>query len=240
MIAPLVPYAIRGVIFYQGEHNGEYADQYRKLFPAMIAGWRKAWGQGDFPFLFVQIANWLYPQEEPSECTWAELRDVQRMSLAVPKTGMAVAIDLGEKANIHPKNKQEVGRRLALAAEKVAYGMAIPYTGPLYRSMTITGDRIRLTFDGVFGGLKATDGGALKGFTIAGEDRRFRPAQAVIDGETVVVSSDEVAKPAAVRYAWQYNPVCNLANGADLPASPFRTDSWPFLLSINESEPEVP
>lgn len=239
MIAPLIPFRIRGVLWYQGEHNGDAAEQYRKLFPALVAGWRKNWGQGDFPFIFAQLPNWLYRQDIPSGCPWAELRDVQRQCLSVPKTGMAVTIDLGDAKDIHPKKKQEVGRRLALAAEKVAYGLDVPYSGPLYRSLEVVGNRAGLRFDCTFGGLKSSDGGALQGFTVAGEDRRFVPAQVEIAGDMVWVSSAAVPKPVAVRYAWAYNPACNLVNGAGLPASPFRTDDWPFLLPLAQTEPDL-
>jgi len=235
IIAPLATYGIRGTIWYQGEHNAEHADQYRYLFPALIAGWRKQWGQGDFPFLYVQLTGWLYHQEYPAQSPWAELREAQRMTLSVPKTGMAVAVDLGEAQSIHPIRKQEVGRRLALVAEKVAYGLDIPYSGPVYRSMRVEGQRIRLRFDCLFGGLKVHDG-PLTGFTIAGADHHFVPATATIDGDTILVTGDEVTKPVAVRYGWQNNPLCNLCNSANLPASPFRTDDWPFLLSAKEAE----
>ena len=228
MIHPLLPYAIRGVAWYQGEHNAEHAFQYRQLFPTMITAWRKAWGQGDFPFVYVQIANWLHRQEEPSDNTWAELREAQRMALSVPNTGMAVAIDIGDALDIHPKNKQEVGRRLALAAEKIAYGMNIPYSGPIYRAMKVEKQRIRLRFDHTDGGLQV-HGDELAAFAIAGADHRFVRANAKIDGNTVLVWSDDVPNPVAVRYGWHYNPPCNLYNGAGLPASPFRTDDWQEL-----------
>jgi len=226
MIQPLIPYAIRGAIWYQGEANAGRAYQYRKLFPAMIQDWRKAWGQGDFPFLFVQLANYQPRKPEPADSAWAELREAQTMTLSLPKTGMAVIIDIGEGDNIHPKNKQDVGKRLALAALAIAYGRDIPYSGPMYDSMKIEGDKVRLTFRHVNGGLVAK-GGVLKGFAIAGDDRKFVWADAKIDGDTVVVHSDKVAKPKAVRYAWADNPECNLYNKAGLPASPFRTDDWP-------------
>ena len=228
MINPLLPYAIKGVAWYQGESNAELAYQYRRLFPAMITGWRKAWGQGDFPFVYVQIANWLHRQEEPSDNLWAEEREAQLMTLAVPNTAMAVTIDIGDALDIHPKNKQEVGHRLALAAMKIAYGMHIPYSGPIYRAMKCEKQRIRLQFDHTDGGLQA-HGPELTAFTIAGEDRHFFRANAKIDGNTVLVWSADVPNPVAVRYGWHYNPPCNLYNGAGLPASPFRTDNWPGL-----------
>ena len=227
MLHPLIPYAIRGAIWYQGESNAGRAYQYRELFSAMITDWRKNWGQGDLPFLFVQLANFLPAPAEPADSAWAELREAQLMALSLPKTGMAVIIDIGEANDIHPKNKQDVGKRLALAARAVAYGQKIVYSGPIYKSMAVEGSKIRLRFDHVGGGLVAR-GGALKRFAIAGSDRKFVWAEARIDGETVVVYSDKVAKPVAVRYAWADNPEgCNLYNKAGLPASPFRTDTWP-------------
>ena len=227
MIHPLIPYAIRGAIWYQGEGNASRAYQYRKLFPAMICNWRQAWGQGDFPFLFVQLANYQFQQHEPYASAWAELREAQLMTLALPATAMAVTVDIGDPKDIHPLNKQEVGRRLALAARAVAYGEKIPYSGPLYEAMAVEGETIRIRFKHTDGGLAARGGEPLKGFAIAGEDRKFVEADAVVDGNTVVVRSKEVAHPVAVRYAWADAPECNLVNGADLPASPFRTDDWP-------------
>jgi sialate O-acetylesterase len=227
MIAPLIPYAIRGAIWYQGESNAGRAYQYRELFAAMIRDWRREWGQGAFPFLFVQLANFMAREAEPAESAWAELREAQSMTLSLPKSGQAVIIDIGEADDIHPKNKQDVGRRLALNALAIAYGRDIVYSGPVYRSMEIEGDRIRLHFDHVGGGLMAKGGGSLKGFAIAGEDRKFVWADANIEGDLVVVHSDGVPNPAAVRYAWANNPECNLYNEEGLPASPFRTDSWP-------------
>jgi sialate O-acetylesterase len=227
MIAPLIPYSIKGAIWYQGESNADRAYQYRKLFPTMIRNWRQAWGEGDFPFLFVQLANWMNVKPEPSEDAWAELREAQSKTLALPKTGMAVIIDIGDAADIHPKDKQDVGHRLALAAYKVAYGQDLVYSGPTYKSMKVEGDKIRLRFTHVGGGLVAREGGALKGFEIAGADRKFVWADATIDGDSIVVSSSQVQKPVAVRYAWAANPMNNLANKEGLLASPFRTDDWP-------------
>ena len=229
MIAPLIPLGIRGAIWYQGESNAGRAYQYRELFPLMITNWRQDWGQGRFPFLFVQLANYMATQPEPGECEWAELREAQTMTLSLPNTGMAVIIDVGEANDIHPRNKQDVGKRLALWALARTYGKAIACSGPLYRSMRARGDRIILRFDHVNGGLVAEGGEPLKGFAIAGEDRKFVWADAEIEGNTVVVHSDKISKPVAVRYAWANNPVCNLFNGAGLPASPFRTDDWPGI-----------
>jgi sialate O-acetylesterase len=226
MIAPLVPYAIRGAIWYQGESNASQAFLYRTLFPAMIANWRADWGQGDFPFGFVQLAPFRYNGKNPAN--WAELCEAQRMTLDTsPNTGMAVTVDIGDVKDIHPKNKQEVGRRLALWALAKVYGKTeLVYSGPIYKSMAIDGDKILLRFDHVGGGLIASDGKRLSEFTIAGEDQKFLPAAAKIDGETIVVHSDQVAKPVAVRFAWHDDTTPNLANKEGLPASPFRTDVW--------------
>jgi sialate O-acetylesterase len=234
MIAPLIPYGIRGAIWYQGESNASRAYQYRKLFPAMIKCWRQDWGQGDFPFLFVQLANFMAVRPEPVESAWAELREAQLMTLALPNTGMAVIIDIGEANDIHPKNKQDVGSRLALWALARTYAKRLVYSGPLYKSMNVEAKKIILHFDHVGGGLVAQGGGPLKGFAIAAADRKFIWADAKIEGNTVVVSSDKVAEPVAVRYAWADNPVCNLYNKDGLPASPFRTDSWPGVTVDNK------
>ena len=228
MINPLRPFAIQGAIWYQGESNAGRAFQYRSLFPLMIEDWRAAWGQGDFSFYFVQLANFRERQAEPVEDAWAELREAQTMTLALKNTGMAVIIDIGEAGNIHPKNKQDVGKRLALNALAKDYGKRIPYSGPMYRSMRRKGNAIVLSFKHAKGGLVAK-GGALKGFAIAGANRKFVWADATIKGKKVVVQSDVVSDPVAVRYAWGTNPACNLYNGADLPASPFRTDDWPGI-----------
>lgn len=225
MIAPLIPYAIRGAIWYQGEDNVARAHQYRTLFPALIADWRAAWGQDDFPFGFVQLTPCRYKPLDPACC--AELRESQTMTLAsTPNTGMAVTMDIGDVGNIHPKNKQEVGRRLALWALAKVYGRRIMYSGPIYRSMAIKGDRIRLQFAHVGGGLVASDGKPLTDFSIAGADRNLVPASAEIHGDSVIVHSDRVAALMAVRYAWRDDATPNLANKEGLPASPFRTDAW--------------
>jgi sialate O-acetylesterase len=226
MIAPLVPYGIAGAIWYQGESNADRAYKYRQLFPAMITDWRRHWGEGDFPFLFVQLANFKARKAEPAESDWAELREAQAMTLALPKTGMAVIIDIGEAGDIHPKNKQDVGVRLGLAAQAVAYGRNIVYSGPMYESMKIEQGKVRLKFTHTGGGLAAR-GDRLTGFAVAGEDKKFVWADAAIEGDSVVVSSKEVAKPVAVRYGWADNPDCNLYNKEGIPASPFRTDDWP-------------
>ena len=224
MIHPLVGYGIRGAIWYQGEANVARAAQYRDLLPLMIRDWRRQWGY-DFPFYIVQLANYMKAQEGPEESEWAELREAQAETLNLENTGLAVIIDIGEAEDIHPKNKPEVGRRLSLIARAQTYGERIPYSGPLFESYTLGDGEIRIRFSHTDGGLKTADGGPVEGFWIAG-GHRFHAAKAVIEGDEVVVSSDEVAFPVAVRYAWANNPVCNLYNGAGLPAGPFRTDDW--------------
>ena len=228
-IAPLLPLALTGVIWYQGENNAysrSYA--YRTLLPLLIGDWRAHFGQGDLPFLIVSLANFMQRLDQPAESAWAELREAQALTAkTLPACGLTVAIDIGEANDIHPKNKQAVGRRLALAAQAIAYGQPVEWSGPWYKSMLVEGPAIRLTFDHLGGGLVASDGAALTGFAIAGADRAFVWAEARIAGEAVVVSSPKVAKPVAVRYAWANNPACNLANRAGLPAVPFRTDDWP-------------
>ncbi|MBA7622680.1 hypothetical protein ES703_30059 [subsurface metagenome] len=234
MIAPLIPYGIGGAIWYQGESNVSRAYQYRKLFGRMIQNWRKDWGQDKFPFLFVQLANFMAVKPEPADSAWAELREAQLMTLALPNSGMAVIIDIGEADDIHPKNKQDVGKRLALWALAKSYGKELVYSGPIYKSMKIEGEKIILHFAQVGGGLVAGPDEPLKGFAIAGADRKFVWADAKIDGDSVVVSRDEVSTPVAVRYAWADNPVCNLYNEEGLPASPFRTDDWPGITVDNK------
>jgi sialate O-acetylesterase len=226
MIAPLIPFAIRGAVWYQGESNAPRAYQYRTLLPALIRGWRQAWGEGDFPFLIVQLPNFGQRREQPGEDAWAELREAQLMALRLPNTGLAVTIDLGEANNLHPPRKAEVGERLALWALGTTYHRQIVYSGPLYSSMQTEGNQITVHFNHVGGGL-AAHGTSLRGFAIAGADRVFHWANASIQGNAVVVSSPEVPSPVAVRYAWDGNPDCNLYNQAGLPASPFRTDNWP-------------
>jgi len=227
MIQPLIPHAIRGAIWYQGESNVGRAAEYRTLFPAMIRSWREAWHQGDFPFFLVQLANYLQTPTEPGESAWAELREAQFQALQEPNTGMAVAIDVGEANDIHPRNKQDVGKRLAFQALNRVYGRKeIVASGPLFAGADVEGSRMRIRFTHADGGLTA-NGGELTGFAVAGADRRFVWAKATMEGDTVVVESNEVPKPVAVRYAWANNPVCNLYNKAGLPASPFRSDNWP-------------
>jgi sialate O-acetylesterase len=229
MLLPVMPFAIRGVIWYQGESNAGQAYQYRSLFPLMIKNWREDWQQGDFSFYFVQLANYMAVKPQPTESAWAELREAQTMTLKVPHTGQAVIIDIGDATNIHPTNKQDVGKRLALWALAKDYGKKLVYSSPMYKSVTCQGNQVVIHFDSVGGGLVAKDGPELKGFTIAGADKKFVLAQAEIVGDTVVVSSPNVRQPVAVRYAWADNPICNLYSQAGLPVCPFRTDTWPGI-----------
>jgi sialate O-acetylesterase len=235
MVRPLIPYGIKGVIWYQGEDNVPDSQLYPRLFSTLIADWRQRWSEGNFPFLFVQIANFnQHPKED-----WPLLREAQlKTALSVPNTAMAVTIDIGLPENIHPVDKLDVGLRLALAAENLAYGQKLIYSGPIYNSMVAQGSTIRLKFSNTASGLKI---GAppwvgprsthppedhLSGFVIAGEDKKWVVAEARIDGDTVAVSSPQVFAPVAVRYGWDNAPVCNLYNSENLPASPFRTDAW--------------
>ncbi|MGA8540301.1 MAG: sialate O-acetylesterase [Terriglobales bacterium] len=230
MITPLEPYSLRGVIWYQGESNALEAYQYRKLLPALIESWRGSWNQGDFPFLIVQLPNHGAIPEKPSESAWAELREAQFLTTKqIPNTEIAVTIDIGDPKNVHPHRKAEVGQRLALLALGTTYKKPIVYSGPLYQSMTVERNKIRIRFKNTGSGMEARGGGPLIGFAIAGADQDFRWAEAAIDGVSVVVSSPEVLKPVAVRYAWGDSPRCNLFNKDGLPASPFRTDSWPGI-----------
>jgi len=218
MIAPLTPLAIRGAIWYQGESNSgpDRAPLYARLFQTMIRDWRNAWGEGDFPFLFVQIANW----NTAPDGMWPEVRDAQRQALALKNTGMAVTIDIGDAVDIHPKNKQDVGLRLALAARAIAFGEKLEWSGPLVRQVTQEEHALRVWFDHA-GGLTAK-GAELTGFEVAGPDGKYSPAEAKIEGESVVVSSAAVPTPVSVRYGWAANPNCNLFNKEGLPASPFQ------------------
>jgi sialate O-acetylesterase len=235
MIAPLIPYAIKGAIWYQGESNAGRAEQYRTLFPDMIRNWRRDWGQNDFSFLCVQLAPWMAIQPQPKESTWAELREAQYLATRVlPKVGMAVITDVGDEKDIHPTKKAPVGARLALAARGIAYGEKIEYSGPIYRDLKVADGKIILRFDHVGKGLEARDG-ELKGFAICGEDRKFVWARAEIQPDnTVAVSSAEVAKPVAVRFGWADCPVVNFWNKDGLPASPFRTDDFPMITATKK------
>jgi sialate O-acetylesterase len=228
-LGPVIPYAIRGVIWYQGESNATRAYQYREMFPLMISSWREAWGQGDFPFYWVQLADYMAEQSEPGDSEWAELREAQTLTQdKLPNTGQAVIINLGEAADIHPRNKLEVAKRLARWALGKNYGEDVVVASPRYESMEREGDEIIVKFKDVDGGLRTVDNFDLKGFAIAGEDRKWVWADAkLLDKERVEVHSDKVANPVAVRYAWADNPVCNLYSWGGLPATPFRTDDWP-------------
>jgi sialate O-acetylesterase len=233
-VEPVMPYAIRGVIWYQGESNAPRAYQYREMFPLMIQSWREDWKQGDFPFYWVQLADFMEEKPEPTDSAWAELREAQTMTLdKLPKTGQAVIIDIGEGADIHPKKKLDVGRRLARLALANDYGQSVVSKSPRYDSMEKHGKKIVVKFKDVGEGLHCVDSKDVQGFAIAGEDNNFVWAKAVIvpakeggKADTIEVSSKEVPNPVAVRYAWADNPVCNLYNNVLLPVTPFRTDDW--------------
>jgi sialate O-acetylesterase len=241
MVAPLIPYAIKGVIWYQGESNADkvvQAYEYAALFPQMISDWRERWGQGNFPFLFVQLPNFNALAKTPSEGNWPWLREAQLKTLSLSNTGMAVTIDIGDPDTIHPPDKWYVAQRLALVARHVAYGQDLIYSGPIYDSMTVEENKIRIKFKNLGSGMTlasppAADGKALPapteltGFGIAGADKIFSWAKAILDRDIVVVSSDQVEHPVAVRYDWAQNPYGDLYNKDGLPASPFRTDDWP-------------
>lgn len=240
MIAPLIPYAIKGAIWYQGEANARTQNEaalYRTLFSSLIKDWRIRWGQGDFPFLFVQLANFV-PSKNEQPDSWPVLRESQAQTLALPNTGMAITVDIGEATDIHPKDKWDVAQRLALAARHVAYGEEVDFSGPIYKGMKVEGKGIRVQFEHAGGGLRIgvppehfhpgeqrAPSTELLGFSIAGADGKFVWAKAKIDGESVIVSSEAVPNPIAVRYAWADCPIANLYNNAGLPASPFRTES---------------
>jgi sialate O-acetylesterase len=227
MIAPLVPYGIKGIIWYQGENNARKAFQYRSLFPLLINDWRSKWNNNNLPFVFVQLANHKVKNTEPVfKDEWALLREAQLMALQVPNTGMAVTIDIGEANNIHPKNKQDVGKRLFLAANHLAYNNTTDtYSGPIYQSINIISNEAEISFTHIGKGL-VIKGDTLTGFAIAGADKKFYWANAKVKGEKVIVSSPMVANPVAVRYAWASNPNALFYNLDGLPASPFRTDEW--------------
>lgn len=224
MIAPLVPYGIRGALWYQGESNNGEGMLYFEKQKALIGGWRAIWNKPDLPFYFVQLAPYRYGGDPKN---LAGIWEAQTATLSIPYTGMAVTVDISNLTDIHPRNKQDVGKRLALWALAQLYGKSdLVYSGPLYKSMAVEGNKIRLAFDHVGSGLVSRDGQPLNWFTIAGEDKNFVPAQAEIDGATVVVSADSVAHPVAVRFGWTQEAEPNLSNKESLPASPFRTDKW--------------
>jgi sialate O-acetylesterase len=228
MIHPIIPYAIKGVIWYQGESNTWEAYRYRELFPEMIQDWRSKWNS-EFAFLWVQLANFMAADSIPKESDWAELREAQTMTLSLPKTGQAVTIDIGEANDIHPRNKQDVGLRLAFAALKSIYGKDVVHSGPTFKFMEVSNDKVVLSFDNTGGGLQIKDKyGYVKGFVVAGEDKKFYWANGWREGDKIVVGSPMVKKPVAVRYAWGNNPDdANIYNQEGLPAVPFRTDKWP-------------
>ena len=235
MIAPLVPYAVRGAIWYQGESNAGRAEQYRTLFPDMIRCWRRNFAQPDLAFFCVQLAPWQAIQPEPGESAWAELREAQLLSTKMlPATGMAVITDVGDEKDIHPRKKEPVGARLALAARAIAYGEKIEYSGPVYRSMSIEGNTALLKFDHAGSGLEAR-GGELKGFAVCGDDLKWSWAKAESRADnTVAVTSPSVTRPLAVRYGWADYPVVNLWNKDGLPATPFRTDEFPMVTAAKK------
>ena len=226
MVAPAVHYGIKGFLWYQGEANTGNPREYRKLLPALIADWRSDWKEGNLPFLYVQLPNYMEVQYSPSESQWAELREGQLVALSVPNTAMAVTIDVGEWNDVHPLDKKDVGDRLALAAEQLAYGDSLVVaSGPIYQSARVDGDKIILSFTAIGSGMMVKGGGELQQFAIAGADKKFVWAGARIDGDHVIVSSPDVPEPLYVRYAWADNPEgANLYNKEGLPASPFRTD----------------
>jgi sialate O-acetylesterase len=255
MIAPIIPYGLRGVIWYQGEDNTSTAWQYRKTFEILINDWREHWGCQTFPFYFCQLPNYSIRTESPGQSTWAELREAQAKALSLERTGMAVLIDIGEEGDIHPRDKKDVGERLALIARHDVYGEKVAYSGPIYQAMTVTRNCIVVDFQHTEGGLVAKDlppvyrlkaatpdvavlnrhapGGELEGFAICGQDRKWKWASANIQNDRVVVWSPEVVHPIAVRYAWADNPICNLYNKSGLPAAPFRTDNFRLTTQDN-------
>lgn len=229
MVHPLIPFAFKGVIWYQGENNAGRAAQYSKAFPLLILDWRRQWKQGDFPFYFVQLASFNAANgTSKTGSTWAELREAQTQTLSLPNTGMAVTTDIGEAGDIHPKNKQDVGKRLAAIALHNVYGKSNVFSGPQYQSQKVEGNTVRLSFSNMGGGLMTPDKyGYLKGFEVAGADQQFHYAKATINGATMVVQADSVAAPVAVRYAWADDAGdANLYNREGFPALPFRTDNW--------------
>ncbi len=228
MVSPVIPFGVRGILWYQGESNAERAFQYRSLFPEMIKSWRYCWNDDSLPFYFVQIANYKEKEDKPSGSSWAELREAQSLALELKNTGMAVTIDIGDAVNVHYKNKEEVGRRLALIALNKNYGSNVEYSGPMFDNYKIEGNKIRIYFKHSEG-LKTGDGKPPVGFAVCGKNKKFYWANAEIDNNSVLVWSDKIKVPAAVRFEWASNPDCNLYNAADLPAAPFRTDDYPLI-----------
>jgi sialate O-acetylesterase len=230
MISPLLPFAIKGAIWYQGESNASRAYQYRQAFPLMINDWRKQWKQGDFPFYFVQLSTYNDKNGNSQRgSAWGELREAQTMALSLPNTGMAVTTDVGDPKDIHPTNKQDVGKRLAALALDKTYALKRVSSGPTFQSMKVEGNKIVLSFTNIGSGFMAANDpyGYLKGFEIAGSDQKFSYAKALIDGDRIVVFQDNVSAPVAVRYNWADDASAgNLYNKDGFPASPFRTDTW--------------
>jgi sialate O-acetylesterase len=228
-LKPIMGYGLRGNIWYQGESNAGRAYQYRDLFPLMIDSWRKEWGEGDFSFYWVQLADFMAEQPQPGDSAWAELREAQTMTMSkLPNTGEAVIIDLGEANDIHPRDKQNVAKRLARWALAKDYGLKIPYQSPTFKECEVIDNRVQVTFDNPNAALKAFDYADVRGFAVAGEDKKWHWATAQImpNSNKVLVSSPEVKKPVAVRYGWADNPVCNLRSTNGLPVTPFRSDDW--------------
>lgn len=241
VVNPTLGYGIKGVIWYQGESNAGRAWEYRELFPFMIEQWRKEWKQGDFPFYWVQLADFMAEDVNPGESTWAELREAQTLTMKLPNTGEAVIIDTGEANDIHPRNKQDVAARLVRWALAKDYGFNISPQSPAYKSIAVEGGKARLAFDHVGTGLRTMDVNEVKGFAVCGEDRKWVWAQAKIVGnDAIEVWSDAVAAPVAVRYAWANNPVCNVRSKEGLPLTPFRTDDFPMTTQPKPPEPPKP
>jgi sialate O-acetylesterase len=226
MINPVIPYSVKGFIWYQGESNDTAAYHYRDVFPLLIKNWRNRWQQGDLPFLFVQLPNYNSMPDDPKDEKWAVMRESQSKALALPNTGMTCIIDLGNPNNIHPTNKTDVGNRLAKVSEKLVYDMKIQASGPVMKGFAITGNHVVVSFAEIGEGLFTSDNKPVKGFSVAGEDGKYYPAYGVISGNSVVLTAKKVQTPVAVRYAWENNPDCNLVNSNGLPALPFRTDDW--------------
>ena len=238
VVHPTLGYGMKGVIWYQGESNAGRAWEYARLFPYMIEQWRAEWGQGDFPFYWVQLADYQAEVDQPGESDWAELRESQTKTLSLPNTGEAVIIDLGEANDIHPKNKYDVAARLVRWALAKDYGMKnIEPQSPTYREIQIAGNKATLTFDHIVGGLRTVDVNDVRGFAICGEDHKWVRADAKIaGGDTIEVWSDAVSSPVAVRYAWASNPVCNVCSKVGLPLTPFRTDDFPMTTKPAEAK----
>ncbi|MBI5381762.1 MAG: sialate O-acetylesterase [Opitutae bacterium] len=229
VVHPTLGYGLKGVIWYQGESNAERAAEYADLFPFLIAQWRQEWGQGDFPFYWVQLADFRAEKPEPGESDWAELREAQTKTLSLPNTGQAVIIDIGEGKDIHPRNKHDVAARLVRWALAKDYGMKFPYRSPEYKGQEIAGNTVTLTFDCFGSSLATFDVKEARGFAVCGEDKVWHWAKATVQGkDQIVVTCEQVAKPIAVRYAWADNPVCNVYSADGLPVTPFRTDNFPL------------